>query len=270
MFNNIPGTEQNKLAQSLSLLALVAAALLVAMLVSEIRSYKFIGQGVSPTNTITVSGDGEVFVAPDIANVSFSVLGKGATLSAAQEKVNQSMAKIIDSFTKIGILEKDIKSSPTFRPVYAYPDQKACQSGGPCYYPYDSNRNIVGYEVEQLTYVKIRNIDDVSKALSGLVTLGATNMSDITFSVDDEDKPKAEARIEAITKAKTKAEQLARDLGVKLVRIVSFSENGNYPMYYRTDSAMMEKGVGGSVSAPVISTGENKITSSVSITYEIR
>lgn len=271
MFNNISEGEQNKLAQTLSLLALVAAALLVAMLVSQIRSYKFIGQGVTPSNTITVSGDGEVFVMPDVANISFSVLGKGATPGVAQEKVNKTMAEIVEALLKMGIAEKDVKTiNFVSRPVYSYPNQKTCASGGPCYYPYEGERTITSYEVEQWTSVKIRKVDNASKTLGGLGELGATNVSDITFSVDDEDKPKKEARAEAITKAKQKAEQLAKDLGVKLGQIVSFSENGNYPMYYRTNVDMMEKGVGGSTSAPVISPGENKITSNVSITYEIR
>lgn len=50
MFTNVSPGEQNKLAQSLSLLALVGTAFLLALLVSEIRSYKFIGQGLNPTN----------------------------------------------------------------------------------------------------------------------------------------------------------------------------------------------------------------------------
>lgn len=270
MFNNISEGEQNKLAQSLSLLALVAAVLLVAMLVSQIRSYKFIGQGVPPANVITVSGDGEVFSKPDIANISFSVIGKGATPAVAQEKVNQTMTKITEALTKMGIAEKDIKTTNFIsRPVYSYPNQKTCSAGGPCYYPYDGERNITSYEVEQWTSVKIRKVNEASKTLGGLGELGATNVSDITFSVDNEDKLKEEARAEAIAKAKTKAEQLAKDLGVKLGRIVSFSENGNYPMYYKSDMVM---GMGGGEAAPspVISPGENKITSNVSITYEIR
>lgn len=271
MFTNVSPGEQNKLAQSLSLLALVGTAFLLALLVSEIRSYKFIGQGLNPTNVITVSGDGEVFATPDVANLSFSVLGKGATPAAAQEKVNQTMSKIIDSLKKAGILEKDIKTiNFSSNPVYSYPDQKPCGVGMPCYYPTRSDGTITGYEVDQTTSVKIPKTEDASKILGSLAALGATNISGVTFSVDNEDEYKVEARAAAIAKAKAKAEQLAKDLDVKLVRIVSFSENGNYPIYYTKDSAVMGMGGAETAPSPVLSPGENKITSNVTITYEIR
>jgi len=90
------------------------------------------------------------------------------------------------------------------------------------------------------------------------------------FAIDDEDGLKAEARKIAIEKARAKAEVLARDLGVSLVRVVSFSEGGYYPMYSRATSVGMEKGIGDDSSMPEIPHGEENITSSVTVTYEIR
>ena len=83
-----------------------------------------------------------------------------------------------------------------------------------------------------------------------------------------------QARDEAIADAKQKAEMLAKQLGVRLVRVVSYNDSGNYPqpMYARD----MAYGMGGAENqstkavAPSISIGENKVTSNVSITYEIR
>ena len=62
------------------------------------------------------------------------------------------------------------------------------------------------------------------------------------------------------------------ELGVSLVRIVGFSENGNYPMYYaKAEMSMAADGRGGApVPAPEIPVGENKIISNVSVTYEIK
>jgi len=89
--------------------------------------------------------------------------------------------------------------------------------------------------------------------------------------VEDESAIQTEARDEAIADAKEKAKALAKELGVSLVRIVSFTEsNGGYP-YPLYDKAY---GMGGAVAqsapAPEISTGENKYTSNVTIVYEIR
>ena len=90
------------------------------------------------------------------------------------------------------------------------------------------------------------------------------------LSIDDVDAIKVDAREKAIADAKAQAEVLAEQLGVRLGKIVSFSESGNenYPMYMsaRADVAMSGK------AAPEanIATGEQTITSNVSITYKIR
>jgi len=107
--------------------------------------------------------------------------------------------------------------------------------------------------------------------LEAVANAGVTNVSGLSFTIDDEDALVREARQEAIDEAKQKAKDLAKDLGVRLVRIINFSENGGQPpMYFARDMAM---GIGGTMetkSAPSIPAGENKIISSVSITYEIR
>jgi hypothetical protein len=107
--------------------------------------------------------------------------------------------------------------------------------------------------------------------LEAVASAGVTNVSGLTFTIDDRDALMREARQKAITEAKGKAEQLAKDLGVRLVRIVNFSENGGGqpPIYFSKDMAM---GMGGAEpeSAPTVPAGENRFTSNVSITYEIR
>ena len=84
--------------------------------------------------------------------------------------------------------------------------------------------------------------------------------------MDNEDQVKAEARKKAIDDAKTKAEKLARDLGVTLGKIVSFSESGNYPIYY----SAMAKSADSATPTPQVAPGEQEVTSTASITYEFR
>ena len=99
---------------------------------------------------------------------------------------------------------------------------------------------------------------------------GASNVSGLSFSIDDEELLKEDARKLAIDDAKENAEILAGNLGVKLVRIINFSESGYFPIYRQKFSAeaVSMDGIGGV--APEIPTGENKIISQVNIVYEIR
>ena len=76
--------------------------------------------------------------------------------------------------------------------------------------------------------------------------------------------------IEEMGKFTAAIKKLSKDLGVHLIRIVSFSENGNYPMPLFAKGMMADSVTVSSAPAPELPTGENKITSNVTITYEIR
>ncbi len=108
----------------------------------------------------------------------------------------------------------------------------------------------------------------IGAIIEGTTNAGANEVSDLQFTIDKEDELKAQARAEAINKAKTKAKELAQQLGIKLVRISNFSESGLVPYFYSMKEAA-PLGIGGG-ETPQIETGENKIEVTVSITYEIR
>jgi uncharacterized protein YggE len=111
-------------------------------------------------------------------------------------------------------------------------------------------------------------MEKIGAIIQAAVDNGSNEAIDLQFTIDKEDELKAQARELAINKARTKAEELAKQLGVKLVRIVSFSENNYVPYYYPMEKSSAT-GLGGGSSVPQIETGENKIEITVSITYEI-
>ena len=128
----------------------------------------------------------------------------------------------------------------------------------------------MGYNVSQTVELKIRDISVAGEILSGIGEFGATDVSGLNFIVDNEDEINDQARDLAIQDARTQAKVLAKSLGVRLVKIVNFSENGDYPVYYGMEKAMAVGGGMADSVAPQIPAGENTITSNVSITYEIR
>lgn len=247
-------------------LGMLALFLLVAT-ASELRSFKYIGAGISPTNTINVSGQGEVFAIPDTATFSFTVSETGKDVASAQTKATKKTNDTIDYLKKEGIAEIDIKTTDySVNPQYEWSTQ-ICTSNGYC--P-PGRQTIIGYEVSQTILVKIHDTDKAGTLLSGVGSRGVSNVSGLNFTVADEDALKAEARDKAITEAKTKAEVLAKSLGVSIVRVVAFNENnygGPVPMYAKMEIMSADSSLG---EAPEIPTGQNKITSDVSVTYEIR
>ncbi len=221
--------------------------------------------------TISVSGEGEVLAKPDIGQFSFSVRAEGEDAVEAQEKSAEAINKILSHLEESGVEEKDIKTQNyNLNPKYRY-EERICARGTYC--P-PGEPIIDGYEVYQNISVKVRDLDAAGGLISGVGERGATNISGLNFTIDDESVLEAQARAEAIADAKEKAEVLARDLGMKLHRIVGFNENRGGGYGYST---MDSRAFGGDAmeevsfkTSPSLPTGENTITSSVSITYELK
>lgn len=243
---------------------IIASLLVVTKVITEIKSYKYIGS-VSELATISFSGSGEVFAAPDIAMVSVTIREESAKVEEAKDKVVAKETAVLGFLEEQGIAKKDIKAeSYNSYPKYDY--------GSPCYGMYCPRTapKIIGYEVSENISVKVRDLAKAGEILGGITALGVSETSGPNFSIENEDKIKAEARQMAIDEAKAKAETLAEDLGVRLVRIVSFSEDGNYPAPMYGRDMMFSAAVAEKSPTPELPAGENKITSNVTITYEIR
>lgn len=256
--------KDKKISVSVFILIVIVSLFTLAKLVNEIR--------ITPErnytgDVISVSGSGEILAVSDIASLYINLSKDGKTAKEAQDLLNESITKTLNYVKEQKIEDKDIKSEyGGLNPKYSY-EQPICYS-----YPCPSrDPKIIGYTATQSITIKIREVDLASEIRTGLAGIGVTDISGPTFSIDDQETYKDQARSLAIKEAREKAKVLAKELGVRLGKVVSFSENGDnrYPMY----EAKLMSGAGvmsDSTPAPVLPKGENKITSDVFITYEIR
>lgn len=218
---------------------------------------------IETKNTISVSETGEIYAKPDLALTTFSVITEAKTVAQAVSENTKKMNAVIDFVKGRGVEEKDLKTTSfNIYPRYEY--QKVETE----IYPYPPGKRVlVGYEVTQSLEVKIRDMEKIGDIIEGATEAGANQVGDLQFTIDKEDELKKEAREQAIEKAKTKAKELVSQLGVKLVRIINFSESSVVPI---PTPYFLEKAAGGGAEAPQIETGENKIEVTVTITYEIK
>lgn len=250
----------------LSVLVLLSVFLLVSAWQGAFGHNQF-----EPVNAITVEGTGDVNTVPDVARITFTVSESAASVKAAQDLATKKTDAALASIKKLDVADKDVKTlGYNVSPKYDY--NQPCPPGAMCAQMVTGTPKIVGYEVSQTVQVTVRDTAKASDVLAGLASAGVQNISGPEFSVDDEDAAKAEARGKAIEEARTKAKLLAKQLGVHLGKVVSYSENGSgypQPMMY---SAVAKGGMmdASRESAPSLPTGENKTTVSVSVTYEIR
>ena len=253
-----------KISISVFVLLIIISCYFVVKIVNEVKNGG-VSQTNQPVNTITVSGTGESLAVSDIASLSVNLNKDGKSAKESQDLLNTEITKVLNYLKEQKIADKDIKSEyGGLNPKYSY-DNTVCYTF-PC--P-TKDPKITGYTATQSITIKIRVVDSANDIRTGLATLGVTDISGPTFSVDNEDKVKDDARALAITDAKEKAKVLADELGVKLGKVVNFSENsgGGYPIYAK---AMMVDSAVASAPAPTLPKGENKITSDVTVTYEIK
>ena len=206
---------------------------------------------------IWVSGTGSVTVTPDIVNLNLGVRSQETTVAAAQAKAATAMSQIMSVLKANNIADKDIQTVQfNISPVYNY-DNKIMQS------------LIVGYSVNNIVNVKIRNLNNVGKVIDAVADAGGdlTVINSISFAVDNPEQYYTEARQKAMNDAQTKAQQLATLGGITLGKPIYISENSvspNQSVYYASRDAS-----GASVPTTAISAGESEIIINVQVVYSI-
>lgn len=203
--------------------------------------------------TISVSGSGSVKLPADTAKLTFSVVTKEATALASVQNNAKKMNKVYDALKKIGISEDNISTSN-----YSLYQETFWKDG----------KDIPGQYVTSNNIIVV--LDDVEK--SGLVIdtaieAGVNQMNGISFFVKDSKEALDQARKLAFQQAKEKAELYATEAGCKVGKVMSIMENsGSYPVVREmADAKMMTAS-----NSTMISAGQDSITATVSVVFELR
>jgi uncharacterized protein YggE len=269
---------------------LIFVFIALALIAKTVLLYKQagnVGKGDNYPQSISVTGKSEVFVKPDTLQFNIVVNEDGKDVAEATTKASTKIAQAITILKANGVEEKNIKTTnwttsdkyesvsqgcavsvtsqyaPSMRPAIVPP---------PCI----TSSQIVGATVYQTLEVKIRDIEKNATAEKRgklVADLAGANIKtdSLVFTVFDLDAVKKQAREEAITKAKEDARVLARNLGVRLPKIIGFSEQDNgYNPYMSARSDMMAGAKEASVPSVELPTGEQKVTSMVTLTYLLK
>ena len=206
---------------------------------------------------VWVTGEGEVSVTPDIANLRLGIEAQAETVNEALTQATEAMNKVMDTLTDNGVAEKDIQTQYfNIRKVTRWDRDK-------------EEEVVIGYMVTNVVTAKIRDIDKAGLIIDAVVEAGGdlTRVDSISFSVDDPSAYYEEARAKAIADAKSKAEQLAELAGVILGKPTYISEGG---IQIPTPRVMVEEAAMKEAAVPTpISPGEMEISLTVQIVYAI-
>lgn len=234
-----------------------AASLLVGLILGPIISgHPTLGVDTTtaPEHTITVSSNGQVSVAPDVADVVIGVMAQKLTVAEAQSAAATSMTAVIAAVKKAGVDAKDIVTvNISLNPVYDYGTNGAVA-------------RLVGYQFANTIQVTVRDIKSVAPVVDDSMAAGATTVNGITFRVGDPKASQSQARGLAMADARAKADALAQAAGVSVKGVANITETSSQPtpVYYPAAGAAKAE----SVSTP-IQTGTTDITIQVTVTYLI-
>ncbi len=229
------------------------------------------------TDLFNVDGTGTATAVPDTGVVNLGVTQTATTVADAQSKTNGIANKIIEDVKKLGIPEKDIKTTnysvnPNYgtnpRPLLPnqpqtmmYPIQPP--AGG-------SEQQIIGYTVTQNLEIDVTQMDKTNKVVDTATADGANLVGQVSFIFSDAMKTKLEnqARADAIKEAKQKAQDLSNMSGIRLGKLINVVESNQirpWPMTFMGTG----KATSGEAQPPTnVTPGENTVSITVTLSYQ--
>lgn len=238
-------------ARRLALTTAMAALLTIPALTTPAMAAPM-SCGASGPSRLTVVGQGQSRVAPDMATVQLGVTTQADSASDAMAGNNERQRAVIEALTAAGIAEDDIQTSGlNLNPLMQYGENQA--------------PTVTGYQAVNTVSVRVMDLDSLGAVLDAIVGAGANEINGITFAREDGADALDQAQADAVTDARRKAQMLADAAGVDLGPVLTLREiatggGGPLPML-RMQAAMAD-------SAPV-QPGQVDILAQVEIDYAL-
>jgi uncharacterized protein len=232
----------------------LAAALAVAVAPAQVT----VGEPAFPL--ITVTGNGRVFVEPNVARVRMGVLVQRPTAREAQAEANAVVQRFLQQVRPLLRNPQDIQTTRiTLSPVY---DQRPPQRDQP-FQP-----RIVAYQAQNVLTVVVHDFERIGQVIDVGIAAGANQVESIDFGLLDDAAARAEALRLASLDARLKAESIARALGVVVGPIWRIQEG--FVARPMMQDQMMMRGVAAPEMAPTpVEPGQLELSAQVQIQFRI-
>lgn len=213
-------------------------------------------QSIANPRTINVTGNGKIYLSPDIAYISIGVHTENKDAAEAVTANNATSKKVSDTLTSFDIESTDIRTSN----FNIYPQQM-----------YDQFGKVEGilYVVDNSIYVTVRDLTKISSILGKVIEAGANSISGIQFDVEDKSDALTQAREAAVADAKSQAEELCKTASVTLGEVQSISTYVTSPSQLYDGKGTFAVELAASSNVP-ISPGQLAVTVDVNMVYEIK
>lgn len=243
----------------------VAAPVLAAFLLSP---FPPLSAGEAGARTISVHGDAEVKVVPDMVLISVGLETRGEQLPALRAEHEQRMKAILNAAREAGIQEKDLQADYLRLEPEMGSTSKSRQP------------MVLGYVERSTLVATLRDVSHFEPVLTALLGAGATHIHGIDFRTSKLRTYRDQARSLAIKAAKEKAVALAGDLGQRVTRPQSIQEGhsnwwSSYSGWWGARGSMASQNVslGGGTATEAsdssVAPGTISVQASVNVTFEL-
>lgn len=190
---------------------MIVAATMVAALPMAAAAQDAVPVAVADGTLLDVVAEGQVNRVPDVATIRAGVVTQAPTAAAALSANAAQIARVLAAVKRAGVADRDVQTATiALNPQYRYGENQPPV--------------ITGYQASNSVSVKFRDIARSGGILDALVKEGANQIDGPNLSIDRIEAAQDEARVDAVKRARARADLYARALGMRVERMVSLSE----------------------------------------------
>ncbi|MBU3029521.1 SIMPL domain-containing protein [Paracoccus marinaquae] len=202
---------------------------------------------------LSVTGEGEVRAAPDMASIQLGVTSQADSAAEAMRQNSDRQAAVIAALTSAGIAASDIQTSGlNLNPMMDYGEGQAPR--------------VTGYQAGNMVTVRVVEIAGLGAVLDAIVAAGANEIGGIGFELRDSAEAEDEARRAAVADARHKAGVMAEAAGLRLGPVLHLGD-GSQPEVPRPMMRMAAEAAG--ASGVPVQAGELAIGATVQMEFAL-
>jgi hypothetical protein len=197
-------------------------------------------------STIEITGRAAVTALPTTVTISFSVESDSPKAQAAVRDNAERTERVLAALKKVS--DKDTKLRTTgfaLSPVY------------------EKTERVIGYRVRNTVVLESKDLDKTGSFIDDAAEAGVSRIGNLSFSNDKEEDLRKEAGLEALKRAMSDAEALAKAAGMTIKRILKITyDSREYP------TIVMREAAPAAARTP-IAVGEIPVQVEVHVTFEV-
>ena len=220
-------------------------------------------QSDRPTvRSISVSGEGKIYVVPDKATVRFGIATRHDDPEEARRQNAETSKDAMNAVRALGVDERKLRlESLRLQPVREYnPETRRPEDKG-----FEASRELV---------VELEDLEQLPTLIAEIVQKGANRLNGVNYGLKNEDGVRDEALKLAVTRARDKANMMTSTLGVSLGDVLTIAEQSfSMPMPYvrmADQPVLMAKAEAAAPEPEAYAAGEVEVNAVVQVTFFLK